>query len=392
MYKKNILAVMAMSIAQLGGVSAQQNAYRDSSAFNPENTHFSQLDTIKTWVADKHYDEVELMSKLQQNVAMTVPQNPFSLHFMLPVKNNPEDKRYFGKSFRTLAAVELPFLQYVKQLSAEREITTLEIAASIGMVSVKVPFAFGHKGTHYVNDLSAEMLNNEFQKLVNSRLGGTALKEHLKILPADCFHLLEQEPSLRNKVDAIYVQNLEHFFNPVQHQLFLSVLDDLLAENGQAFLCAHSFKFGIDTSHPLFKLYSSRKSEGDVYPGFAAYDVEFTGIYQTQATLGNPVISKVSRPSDDTEIKKIDIGTPRMIGSEVVSPMGRVELFKMKQHITENSFSPSIYRNAVALHPHLEVTDAFFMDGNGNRIEKWGKDVTHAVAIVKKKTSVSIEE
>jgi hypothetical protein len=391
MYRKNILAIITMSVAQLIEVSAQQAAYYESSAFNPETTHFSQMATIKTWIANQHHENKELMQRVQQNVAMTVPQNPYSLHLMLPVRNNEGDNRYFGKSFATLAAIELPFLQYVKQTSAVKEIITLEIAASIGMVSWKVPYTLSQEGTHYVNDISFAMLNKEFQSIIKSRLKGTDLENHLKTLPGDCFQILEQHPSLRNKVDVIYVQNLEHFFNPVQHQSFLSLLEDLLAENGQAFLCAHSFKFGVDTEHPLFKLYSDRKSEGGIYPGFAAYDVEFVGIYQKQVTLKS-TISNVSRPADNTEIRKIDISGPQSIGFKEVPPMGLVELFTMKQHITDNSFSPSIYRNAVALHPNLQVIEAFFMDGKGNKLDKWGKDVMHAAAIIKKKTITPIEE
>ncbi|MBW8309285.1 MAG: hypothetical protein K0M45_06575 [Candidatus Paracaedibacteraceae bacterium] len=394
MYKKNILAMMALSFAQVGSVSAQQNTYDYSSAFNPETAHFSKMVTIESWVADKHHSNEELMQRVQKNVAMTVPENSFSLHFTLPIKNNEGDDRYFGKSFPTLQDVELPFLQYVKQtLTLKEEPITLELAASIGMVSWKVPFAFSQEGTHYANDLSSLMLDSQFQKMVTNRLQETGLEKYLKTLPGDCFQLLEQHPSLRNKVDAIYVQNLEHFFNPTKHQSFLSLLDDLLAENGQAFLCAHSFKFGIDTAHPLFKLYSSRKAEGDIYPGFAAFDVEFIGIHKTALTVGDAVISNVSRPTDDTEAQKIDIGLPQDIGSHFIRPMGRqVELFKMKNHVVENSFSPSIYRNAVALHPNLEVIDAFFMDGKGKRLEKWGKDVHHAAAIIKKKPRTSIAE
>ncbi len=392
MYKKNILAMMALSIAQIGGVSAQQRAYTDSSAFNPETSHFSRMTTLESWVADKYHNDKDLMQRIQKNVAMTVPENPFSLHFALPIRNNSGDNRYFGKSFRTLSAIELPFLQYVQQQSASKKLITLEIAASIGMVSWKVPYAFNQTGTHYANDLSAEMLSKEFQSFIKSRLLGTDLKKHIETVAGDCFQLLDQQPSLRGTVDAIYVQNLEHFFNPIQHQSFLSLLDDLLAENGQAFLCAHSFKFGIDTTHPLFKLYSARKADGDIYPGFAAYEVAFTGIQNTQTIVGDAQISNVSRPADETEAQKIDVGSPQSIGSRFIPPMGQVELLRIKNHVVENSFSPSIYRNAVEFHPNLEVVDAFFMDGNGKRLDKWGKGVTHAATIIKKKPRVSTTE
>lgn len=54
------------------------------------------------------------------------------------------------------------------------------------------------------------------------------LKEKTVIIPGDCFSILDKHPELKGNVDALYVQNLEHFFNPHMHQQFISLWKNFL--------------------------------------------------------------------------------------------------------------------------------------------------------------------
>ena len=376
---------MLMAACVVGTASFGGGAYRDSAAFNPENSPFSRMETIKTWVAP-HHDQAT-HQEIQTNVAMTVQENPFSVHFGRPVQNDPGVTQYFGKSFPTIPAIELPFLQWVREVSANNQNpVTMELAASMGLVSWKVTFAFPeHGGRHYANELSHSMMDNVFPQMMDARLKNhPELRERITPLPGDCFHIPQSHPELLGVVNGLYVQNLEHFFNAAIHPKFIALIESLLAPGGRAFLCSHSFMFRTDPNHPLRALYSERKQMGDLYPGFAEYDVTFTSIKGTQMQVGDPEISNVSRPADDAEFVKID-KAKEDAGVMFYSPAGGyVQLQKATQHIFMNSFSPSIYRAVVAQFPNLRVVDTFFVKNNGSRVDQWGEDISHAAVIIEK--------
>jgi hypothetical protein len=388
--KISFLLWATCGLQSIQSTEVNASAYTNSKLFDAESADFSKISTIKTWVADKHHGKKNFMEKLQSDIAMTVPQNPFAIHFVSAVRNNEGDQRYFGKSFHTLEAAELPFLQFVKKQSALGPINTLEIAASIGLVSWKVPYAFANNGHHYANDLSTVMLDQEFQMVMNKRLQDKALKESISKLPGDCFNLLTQRPDLKGKFNAIYVQNLEHFFNPIQHQQFISLINELLAENGQAFLTAHSVPLK-DKNDSITRYYFERIVARDPYPGFMEYTVEFTKLKGkeliTEHKLSNP-----SRPADDTTVKAEDMGAPANVtlidpttGDCMLAEEGR-------QRVVSNAYSPVIYKTAVAHFPLLEVIDSFYMDKSGKKKEKLDPTVSHAVAIIRKKPAVTIPE
>lgn len=182
--------------------------------FNPEEAYFSKIETLRTWVSSKHQSD-DKMKQIQRNVAMQVPENPFSYNFLIPIRNNKEDTRYFGKTFYTLKSVELPFLQFVHEISKNKNPVVLEIAASHGLVTWKIPYTFEKGGTVYANELSSIILNNEFDALMSVRLNDDNLSQMVHKIPGDCFNIPSEHPKLIGQVDAIFVQNLEHFFNPV---------------------------------------------------------------------------------------------------------------------------------------------------------------------------------
>lgn len=391
----------------------------------PEQVEFSRMETLKTWVRSDIFCSADIQ-KIQGHVFATVPQNPDSIKFIERV----DDVSYEGKAlesreligiekamftkhrghvFPTQAAIELPFLQRVHSVSLVKKAITLEMAAASGLVSWKVPYAFErNNGEHYANELSSKMLKN-LDTTLNERISDPRLRDSIVIVPGSCFSILNQHPELRESVDAIYVQYLEHFFNPFEHALFLELLADLLAPGGCAYLCALSFSFGTDATHPLYKLYQEQKEKGEViYRGFMQWDTTFQG---TEPSYENSIISNVIHPADDTvvglkdwidqeetSIKLKDLyalsggnfnpnlqGIAERFASKNAEMVVKLPLPKLRQRIVTNYFSPSIYRDAIEQHPRLAVVDSFFLDRNGMRKDKWGEGIVGAAVIVRKK-------
>lgn len=374
---KNITTFAILLCAIVHAASSTDN-------FNPENSEFSKRDTLVTWVDPKYHKDLKT---LQRNVAMTVRENPFSMHFFRAVPTNTGQKRDYGKTFPTISAIELPFLQYVRSLSnAGISPISLEVAGGIGLVTWKIPFATGGKGRHVVNELSAGAITI-LNTVLSKRIEDKELAQIVEIDQGDCFSILSRRPDLRGKVHALFVQNLEHFFNPAQHQMFLNLLNELLAEDGQAFLCSHSFTFGMDGSNPLYKLHKARKAEKDIYSGFYQCKVTFMQFKDSAMQLGEFTMTDAVRPSDDAEITKKDI-SHKAVGKAILPTTGiPTDILEVTQEAGCNSFSPSIYRAAVGQIPTLEVLDSFFIYENGrNAGTKWGPNISHAAAIIKKKT------
>ena len=152
MIKKVILSVFVLAASVYSTALASSSNSTDD--FNPEHSEFSRLTTLKTWVASRHLAAPSETKSLQRNIAMTVPENRFSINFVRQVANNLEDKRFFGKTFFTIKDGELPFLQFVHEISKVKAPVVLEIAAARGYVTWKIPYCFETTGTVYANDLS----------------------------------------------------------------------------------------------------------------------------------------------------------------------------------------------------------------------------------------------
>ena len=367
MFKRNILIAFVFCVLcfiQFTDVLA---------VFDPETTEFSQMKTIGTWVRTDVYKDQKAMEYMQNIIASAVPQNPLSMKLVMPVMNDNGVTQYFGKTCYTIAAIELPFLRFVHDVSKQKQPITLEIAAGVGLVSRKVPFAFENGGLHYINEFSSMLMGVDL--VVDSFLANTNrkdLKAYIATIPGNCFGILSTHPELKESVDAIYVQNLQHFFNPLQDFMFIELLADLLAPDGCAFLCANSYLFGMDEEHPLYKLWKQQRQTGDRYFGFAQYDVLIKRVGGTEAELlgTSSDYSGVVRPKDDTPVGVINLSEPTFLYSMDLSKqgLGFREIFQRKQRVVANAFSPSIYRNTIADHPRLEIVDAFFIDADGGKM------------------------
>jgi hypothetical protein len=389
MFKKSILILSltcGLYFMQVTNVMA---------AFDPETAEFSQMNTLKNWVATEYHMDEAWMRSIQENVAKGVPQNPLSDEFTTAVVNDSKEQN-FGRTFRTLAAIELPFLEKVHKVSLFKKPTTIEFAAARGYVSWKIPLAFENGGTHFANELSHIMMNNDFEETIREFLIGKELKglkasTYIKKIPGSCFDIFNSNPELFNAVDVIFVQNMEHFLNPLEHQQFISMIAILLTDEGYAFLCAEA---PPKDEEALSSLFDKQQKIKDKYSGFMQFEQEGFikkgnkfGFFLAYQTLN------VKRPSDDTAIEKtvlenIDPYVPQQPWEKSFL-YGKVVSKKRVREI-RNYFTPEIYRAAIEAHPSLEVVSAFYIDKMGAYKPTWSKDVTHAAAIIRKKKKETV--
>jgi len=379
-----------------------QNIYgiipnRDSEIyFDYESAEFSKMETLKTWVKTSYHKNTQIMSTIQHFVATMLPQFPYSEEIKF-ISDDEEPNQFFGSTDYTIKDFELPFLQFVHEISTNKEVTTLEIAAADGYISFKVPLAFEKGGKHYVNELSSKLIKN-FDENVDRVYSSIPQKEKLYNsivkIPGDCFDILNKHPELKGKVDAIYIQHLVHFFNPEKQQLFLKLIEELLAPGGQAFICFNSpdfadtviYKKSVDT---VLSLYNKQKESGDKYPGFVQHDKHFIGFIDDNDEYRVVIIyrSNVIRPKDNTNINEIEIkdttSSPYPLNDyEKICYEKTCSRFIYRRVI--NNFTPESYSNLIKDFPTLQVKDAFYINyDNGIRIDAWKHRSVVAVIIKK---------
>lgn len=354
-----------------------------AAGFDAESQTFSKRSTLETWVAAKSLADAEKMCKVQFYVAGELPENPVSRTFVQQIPPNEGDDRYFGKSYWALEAIQLQFLQFVHETSKTKKPIVLEIAAGLGLVSWKIPLAFEDAGTVYTNELSSKMFE-PFHSVLQRRLAPEE-REMIQTIPGDCFDILSSHPELAGKVDAIYVQNLEHFFNPEQHQKFIRLLQTLLTGSGRAFLSAHTLLPDRATKgNPIYDLYLKQKNAGVMYPGFMQYTYEGFAFAESPFTvIGEDKILEATRPDDSTPCHTKTLSSIEF--PPMQTPVGLKKIQQLKQIVIGHFLTPTIYKNAIAPHEHLESIDGFFMDNYGHRQEKFGEGSCFAAAIIRKK-------
>ncbi len=384
--KKTISALCVGCLLYIGQITnVTATPYRKTQAF-PE------LSTIKTWVADKYHNQKGLMRDIKHFVDATTSQHGSLNAIFKMVPQDEDTKRDFGKTFYTLPAIELPFLQKVKEMSQNKNngepMITLEIAAARGYVSWKVPLAFEGHGTHYANDLSSKVikeLKTNIQETFDA-LEQPELITSVKTIDGSCFNILKNHPELKNKVDVIYVQNLEHFLNPQQHKELILLIEDLLAPGGYAFFSAHStgaYSAGEpnkDTTSEYWKLFLTAEANGTMYPSFIQYDVEFAQADNTE-TITNPRRFNIKRPENDSiECYTKTLNTVKKYGARITT-----------QHVVTNYYTPKIYRQAIENNTKLAVVDAYFMDGQGLRQDNknWNDPSLVFAAVIVRKNATS---
>jgi hypothetical protein len=195
------------------------------------------LQWVRSDLVDR--DKTNVIEHIKAILAITDMRSKLSGAFSIGL---PDSK--FGINYPCIEDAERSFLLHIHNISQHKSITTLEIGAGIGLTSWKTAYAFcNNSSVHYVNELSEDLqtvIRHIIEKFVIHRnTSMQELKKQIRLISGNCFQLLSIAPTLRGAVDAIYVQNVEHFFNPNQHQLFLGLLDELLVVDGYAFLVAN---------------------------------------------------------------------------------------------------------------------------------------------------------
>ncbi|MBU0744631.1 MAG: class I SAM-dependent methyltransferase, partial [Gammaproteobacteria bacterium] len=294
------------------------------------------------------------------------------------IRNDPGETRIFGYNQNTIEDLELNFLQFVHEISIKKPPITLEIAAGTGNLSWKVPLAFENDGQHYANDLSSIMMNTEFDHTIekHSKDLQLALKLFIKKIPGDCLKVLNIT-GLKNKFDAIYVANLEQYFNPEQHQQFLELIEYLLAPGGQAFLCSNSYIY--KENYPIINFGQEQSN----YPYFIQKIVTF----ENEINSNNP--AAIIRPDNNTPTGHVLIeknNEDKFSKEELPQAfVNKVDIYKNATYShTSNAFSPDVYRAVIELYPTLTIIDTFFVDRSGVRQSKMDYRVKRVAAIIKK--------
>lgn len=343
--------------------------------FDPETTNFSKIDTIKTWVAPKYHVDIEMMKNLQRYISYLVPQNELGYQKAVTVRtvNQGDEVKSFGMVFPTKEAIELSFLQHVSKLSKDKkDIITLEVGSAHGFVSWKVPLAFENGGTHYANELSDIVLNESFNNMVPNIFEGLHQKKlmrSIRTISGNCLEILDEHPELENKVDVIYVQNVEHFFNPVQHQKFLKLIARLLVPGGYAFLSANdpSALCFQDKTREVRRLILENEFNDDNENGI--YSVYYA--FLKYAKTGYDSVEITGYPNDTVELGD-DLNCETRV---------------------RNFFTPKVYSRAISKASsngvRLKIVETFFIDDMGRRLEyqDWNnqdpKDNNAAVIVIK---------
>lgn len=224
------------------------------------------------------------------------------------------------------------------------------------------------------------------------------LRECISTLPGSCFESLNKQ-EFRGKFHAIYVQNLEHCFNPIQHQQFLGLLSDLLAENGRAYLMAQTFD-GVDGApgHPFQEFFNENKKNNILYPGFRQAIAHVRAVNMDENLKyvgyvhGNQRMT-LTRPADTAECgNKESIDQSSTVMGVVRNTL--VTLTDVKQTIIQNTFTKEVYEQAILRHPSarvrdsLKIVDSFYLGNKGIRYETYdhSKNTARVVAVIEKRS------
>lgn len=321
--------------------------YGTSASFCAENARSAE------WVAEKHRSNQALL----QNVTV------FSEHSREPERTRQvqfNDGRFFGRTLPTKPDLEIPFLLFVKYKSKDSPVNTLELGCSEGLVSTKVPFCLNNPGKHLGIDLSEDALK-QANSYAKQMLDPFKLKNTCSFLKMDCLKILEKAPKYRKKLTAIYSQNLIHFFNPAKTMEFFSIVDQLLAPGGKAFICADAPDIRYTADH----YNEMAKNPENTFPGFMTKVNECVNWGTKGISMsGKP---QITLPDPNTECKTEVLSVRESLVQ--IKGTSSIELKPVKaERTTVNYFTPEVFRRLLATFPGLEITETYFMNKEGLRL------------------------
>lgn len=383
----NYVFVLCCLIFSISNATEKRNV---SVILNPESYSFSRMRTLETWIsADILKDPASNIPRLQQRLCQISIEQPYARLHCEKIIGNPEDEDEFGSTtFPAIPAIQLPMLQFVHNKALERPLKFLEIGSGNDFVLSSLPYAM--TGEIWCCERSLPMLE-KITRSFNDNMN-LKLKERCTFKPiySDCFDLLKKYPNLSGTFDVICVQNVEHLFSIKNHEAFVTLVESLLAPGGQAFSAANSLlnEYAL-ADHPVFVTYQKMKGK-QKYPLFLAIGHTFKARVTVKGgkledgsvsvdpiTHGDNKVTSAERPSD-LGAWFDDVRVPANAKDGDIVDVTFVR--------TENFFTPQIYRDAYKDCSSLTVLEAFFIDRNGKRQEKYERklDILFAAAIVKK--------
>lgn len=337
MIHKRILAIFFIIIMYLCNTHTVE--------FNPEEYNFSKAETIKSWLPDYLQNEQHILF-LQNWITEAMPQNTAMLTNRATsiIKNNDNDTRYFGKNFPIMAIPQLAFLQTVRQycMTHKKPAVVMEIGAGNGFFAYKIALALGNYGTCIINDLSEYEIKN-IQALFGKMKQQIPLNNDNVIFDiGDAVSILDRCPNLEGTVNLCYVQNVEHFMNPIQHQSFLKTVLKFLAPGGKVFCTANTIYVGCGKKgNKYFDLYIDLKKKGVTYPMFLKTYQNIKQVIGTNAFIPGDNIKGVEVAADNEECYSRGRDTGNRENNLDYGLCGIVE-----QENLRNLFTPTIWLNA----------------------------------------------
>lgn len=323
--------------------------------------------SIFSWLPKKSnhfYNDVKLYCLFEDPICRTTTARGSDV--VTAVINNDSDKKFAGRTYFALVDARLPFFQEIS--SFDREIKVLVLADGLGRVGCLVPYALQNPSSRvYINELSMPMvekikarvrqLPKEFQSLI-------------EIIPGDCRNILKNNPNLKESFDLIYCQHLEHFFNPIEHRIFLEFINNALTLKGKAFFIAETFP-SISWKHkmPDYLLYLKNRKVKKPYSGFL-------GFHQTiQGDAARDI-----KGIGIVDVKKAWIPEETAICGYEAIPNKR-NMFS----IVQNKFTPEIYQEEIGKIPSLTFKEAYYLNTNGVKSTyETDNNITSVVAIAEK--------
>lgn len=322
--------------------------------FNPEEYAFSKLDSIKIWLHPHFIPYIDTVQKIiTQAMFNNIPamQKNNIIHKVI---NNEGDTRFYGKTFPILPVPVKLLLNTIKELrEQDPNLVLLEVGGADGLIALLMIFAMGPKGTLIYNDLSKHEIEkgkerfNYICKITDFPI------QNIVFDIGDAKQLSTRLP-YKEKVALAHVQNVEHFMNPLEHQIFVGELLTMVCKTGYIITLAHTIPTGYGVKgNPFFdeyiKLKSSKNKSHAVYPMFLQYTQyskqlgdEYTNLQIMEPYKHNEK-TKIYHPEDNA----ICGSTGKIIQTVKQKFKGKeINCYIIEVESLLNHFTPTIYNKS----------------------------------------------
>lgn len=299
---------------------------------------------IRTWVPKEEEKKLPI-TRIKGLVELETPYSETGLTaFFHEVKNNDGDTRYYGKSYFTLAAIQLPFLQACKKEPYTQEKQVIELGCAEGKVVWKALLA-GAKV--YANELSTYEMAS-LDRVVGGRVSHK--QSNLVKLNMDAFEILQQNPEIKGTFDLLYSQNVLHLFAPAKALDFVKLTYDLLKPGGVAFITTNSIQF---YHYETFAKFLENKEKGYDFPGHMRHIVSIVSNNKKPTSIDVKLIGN----AEENEHSDLE---------EKITSSGSVKT--VIKHAVQNVFDIESL-SGLFVGKGFHLIDAFYMNDKGEKFE-----------------------